>query len=173
MPLTNTSLDWDTMFVDNRNGTCWGQCLVWLSLRRAGKTKAGQDLTDSLETVQRSNISQRSISYQEIRQECETSSRPKYQEDGKFIDGISWFGKYKIIVIHGPGTNPATIPRHAIALYSPWTGAYELFDPNQGVYKSKAWSDIKDAILGFVGYDPGRSEHWFFESVLSVPDRLL
>lgn len=168
MPLINPALTWEDNFVDNQNGTCWGQCLMWLSLRKSGQTRNALDFTDLLGSISKANSSQCGISYPDVKRECTSSSRQKYHDDTKFIDEISWTGKHKIVVIEDGIGN-----MHAVALYSPWMGAYELFDPNQGVYKSKNWIDIKSALLGFVGYDPINQRNWFFQCVLTVPDALL
>ena len=169
MPLVHPAVEWDNGFVDNRNGTCWGQCLVWLKLRRAGKElSAPSSLEDSLNNVVSSNVSQRTVVYAGVKKKCTSTTRKDFDQDGKFLDSITWSGTYKIIVIEaGDGA------MHAIALMSPWIGSYEVFDPNQGVYKAKNWSDIKNLLLQFTGHDPGSNKHWFFQGVLTVPNNLL
>jgi hypothetical protein len=167
MPLIQNAVQWDNSWVDNRDGTCWGQCLVWLKLRRSNKTRNGQDFTDGIEDVVRSNSAQRGVSYEGLCATCTSSDRKKYQGDSEFLDGITWSGKYKIIVIEGGGH------KHAIALYTPWLGAYELLDPNQGVYKHRDWGHIKSVLLQFLGHDAGTSCYWFFREVVTVPESSL
>jgi len=154
-------LNWEFRTVaSNPEGTCLGQSMKWLSDRKNGVTQKELGLWELSANSAYSRNLQGTPAYWQSLSNDASAQRFRHGETAhEFLSRVIW-NTYNIIHI-----TPVSAQGHAIALYYPYTSQIQLFDPNQGVYKTWFKNEIIDVLARFA--TPTVSGNWEFESVIN------
>ncbi len=163
----------DDGFAGNPDGTCGGQCLIWLS-KLAGKIKTGEGLKEPLLSFSDKSSRAQYVDLDggknlELARKSEQTIEIRQPKNADALKSATpWAGKYKIYEIASSKGNG-----HFLGAYFPWRGNPQLFDPNL-VHCEVANGDFYKALFSWPNmYDNLDGGLWGFEYLYVVRESSL